>query len=462
MGGKTLALNPTQPKKETLPIIAKLLGGQPLEKGEEYEFFPVEQHFEGAEGPPTSTPKKGEDPVIPELVKHFKSLHTNELRQIMAALSREMDARHVPRDIPPRPDGSGPPHQDVSSILHSLIKEGALRTNIPKLSIFSGERVKGEASFEQWSYELKSLRKTYSESALREGIQRSLRGAATDTVCNMVPEANLDSIIKKFTIIYGNVKSYDILMGDFYRVSQGEEESVTSFATCIEGLLSYVRDKYPQQIPQAKEQQLLKDRLFYGCQKGIRDSVKYRHADTTVDYMTFLEVVLGRIKMKMEWVNLNPRERLKLLLPLLQHLLPSTYNEAFSRQLRKQQQQFGTLMSKVKAMVTTLQSHNAKAASTFNKGGPSIGMRGKGRISFPNPGGRGVPGGGGPPLQPRWRGQPQPQRPNPQQALTHPQQDQGNSKTYRENQCWQCGEVGHLKRSCPLLKGKGLLQGGNA
>ena len=33
-------------------------------------------------------------------------------------------------------------------------------------------------------------------------------------------------------------------------------------------------------------------------------------------------------------------------------------------------------------MVTTLQSHNAKAASTFNKGGPSIGMRGKGRMPF--------------------------------------------------------------------------------
>ena len=78
----------------------------------------------------------------------------------------------------------------------------------------------------------------------------------------MDPEATLDSIIKKFSIIYGNVKSYDILMGDFYHASQGEEESVTSFATYIEGLLSNVRDKYPQQIPQAKEQQLLKDRLF--------------------------------------------------------------------------------------------------------------------------------------------------------------------------------------------------------
>ena len=36
-------------------------------------------------------------------------------------------------------------------------------------------------------------------------------------------------------------------------------------------------------------------------------------------------------------------------------------------------------MSKVQAMVNTLQSHNAKVASTFNKGGPSIGIRGKGR-----------------------------------------------------------------------------------
>ena len=61
--------------------------------------------------------------------------------------------------------------------------------------------MKGEVSFEQWSYELQSLRKTYSESALREEIQRSLKGAAVDTVHNMGPDASLDTIIKKFSII---------------------------------------------------------------------------------------------------------------------------------------------------------------------------------------------------------------------------------------------------------------------
>ena len=227
--------------------------------------------------------------------------------------------------------------------------------------------MKGEASFEQWSYELQSFRRTYSESALREGIQRSLRGAAVDIVCNMGPEATRDSIIKKFFIIYGNVKSYDILMGDFYHANQGGEETVTSFATCIEGMLSYVRDKYPQQIPQAKEQQLLKDRLFHGCQKGIRDSVKYRHADTTVDYMTFLEECrkaededgIGKIK---------PKGKVKVAAATTTVPSPSSYNDAFSKQLRKQQKQFDALICKVHAMVTTLQSHNVQASTSFNRG----------------------------------------------------------------------------------------------
>ena len=50
-----------------------------------------------------------------------------------------------------------------------------------------------------------------------------------------------------------------------------------------------MRDKFPNQIPLAKEQEILKDRLFHGCQRSIRDSVKYRCADPSVDYMTFLE-----------------------------------------------------------------------------------------------------------------------------------------------------------------------------
>ena len=79
-------------------------------------------------------------------------------------------------------------------------------------------------SFEQWSYELQSLRKTYSDASLREGIQHSLRGATADAVCNMGPNVPLDMILKKFTIISGNVKSFDLLMRDFTGQIKGRKK----------------------------------------------------------------------------------------------------------------------------------------------------------------------------------------------------------------------------------------------
>ena len=204
-----------------------------------------------------------------------------------------------------------------------------------------------------------------------------------DTVHSMGPDASLDTIIKKFSIIYGNVKSYDVLMGDFYCADQGEDKTVTSFATCIEGLLSYVRNKFPYQIPLAKGQQLLKDRLFHGCQKGIRDSVKYRHAETSVDYMSFLEECR---KAKDEDGVGKAKAKRKIKIPAAT-ASSSAHSDAFAKQLKRQQQQFDTLMGKVQAMVTTLQSQNAQATSTFYQGNPSFGMRSRGRMPFHSNGG---------------------------------------------------------------------------
>ena len=65
----------------------------------------------------------------------------------------------------------------------------------------------------------------------------------------MGPNVPLDMILKKFAIIYGNVKSFDLLMRDFYRADQGEDETIPYYATRIEGLLSQNRDKFPDQLP---------------------------------------------------------------------------------------------------------------------------------------------------------------------------------------------------------------------
>ena len=46
----------------------------------------------------------------------------------------------------------------------------------------------------------------------------------------------------------------------------------------------------------------------------------------------------------------------------------SAHSDAFAKQHKRQKQQFDTLMGKVQAMVTTLQSQNAQATSTFCQG----------------------------------------------------------------------------------------------
>ena len=128
-------------------------------------------------------------------------------------------------------------------------------------------------------------------------------------------------------------------MRDFYRADQGEEESVTSYATWVEGLLSQIRDKFPEQIPLQKEQKLPKDRLFHGSHKSIQDSVKYHHADAKVDYMMFLEECR-----KAEDEDRIGQSKIKGKLKAAAATIPSTQGDAIIKQLKKHQQQLDTLM----------------------------------------------------------------------------------------------------------------------
>ena len=41
------------------------------------------------------------------------------------------------------------------------------------------------------------------------------------------------------------------------------------------------------------------------------------------------------------------------------------------------------------------------------------------------------------------------------------QAGQRGKNVSKQYQCWQCGEVGHLRRECPSLKDKGLSQRGS-
>ena len=274
---------------------------------------------------------------------------------------------------------------------------------------------------------------------MREGIQYSLKGAAADTVRNMGHDVPLDTIIKKFTTVYGNVKSFDLLMRDFYRAGQGEEESIPSFATWVKGLLSQICDKYLEKLTSSEEQRLLKDHLFHGCKKSIQDSVKYCFTDPHIDYMHFLEECRkAEDEDKVDQIKTKPPKA-----KVAAATVPPTREDELAKQLRYQQHQIDSLVGQVKKLVSAVKATRVSSRGANTTDGP--GMQ-------PQNSWRGGSRGRGLPRQTHPRTTPQPRARGPQFT-------QGAGPV---NRCWQCGEVGHYRRECPTLKEKGLFKQGNA
>ena len=124
-----------------------------------------------------------------------------------------------------------------------------------------------------------------------------------------------------------------------------------------------------------------------------------------------------------------------------------TKDYELSRQLKYQQHQIDALVGKVKDLVSVVKA--TQPSSRMDRTGvPSYGRGAYGTRTS----GR---GGGG-----FWRkGQSSQPGATPQSKSRNPQQGQGTNRTNKQYPCWQCGEVGYLKRDCPTLKGKGLSSG---
>ena len=139
----------------------------------------------------------------------------------------------------------------------------------------------------------------YPESVVWESIVRSLKGAAADMAKYMGPTASVSDIVQKLMVIFGMVALFDVLMQNFYQVTQGNHEKVPTFATRFEGTLNQIRLKCPRQIADHKVTWHLKDRLFHGVHKNIRDSIRYLHNNPETTYLQLM-VAAHKAESKME------------------------------------------------------------------------------------------------------------------------------------------------------------------
>ena len=136
----------------------------------------------------------------------------------------------------PGPALAGP---DMGQLINALTL--GLQISTPKISTFSGNVAPGktEVSYEQWSHEVQCIKDHYPELVVRESIMQSLKGAVADMAHYMGPTAGVSEILEKLSVIFGTVTSFDMLMQNFYKISQGNEK-VPSFATKLEGTLNQI------------------------------------------------------------------------------------------------------------------------------------------------------------------------------------------------------------------------------
>ena len=81
-----------------------------------------------------------------------------------------------------------------------------------------------------------------------ESIIQLLKGAVADMARYMGPTTSIAHISQKLKVIFGTTASFDILMQNFYKVTQSNHEKVPSFVTRLEGTLNQIRLQHPGRI----------------------------------------------------------------------------------------------------------------------------------------------------------------------------------------------------------------------
>ena len=133
----------------------------------------------------------------------------------------------------------------------------------------------------------------------------------------MGPTASVSEILEKLLVIFGTVVSFDVLMQNFYKITQGGSEKVPSFATRLEGTLNQIRIRCPRRIANCKVPWHLKEQLFHRVKKLVRDSIRYLYGNPQTTYPE-LVVAARRAESEMEETKVKVRSATLLRCPLAQ------------------------------------------------------------------------------------------------------------------------------------------------
>ena len=159
-------------------------------------------------------------------------------------------------------------------------------TKPPSIPSFSGidPPPRNECGFEQWYFQVSAYRSTHTEEAIRVGIISSVVGDASDYLVFVGLEAPVETILLRFQERYGKRSPTDKLQQEYFQLVQEKGERVQYFANRLEK----VYRRLDCQVPGGFHRSSLKERLFFGMHRRLRDSMRFHFADSASTYESLL------------------------------------------------------------------------------------------------------------------------------------------------------------------------------
>ena len=225
----------------------------------------------------------------------------NEQARMVGELQEQNQQHQLQGAIQPESTGSAP---RIPSSLHTptgvygvpkigstdSVRAPMKSTKNPNLPTFSGElpTPKGEAEIDNYLFQIKLLRSSYTEDAIRNAIVATVRGHAKIAIHAIGYDSSLLAMINQLEGRFMEKETTDILLQEFHQMMMGLKEKVHEFSGKLEYKFRLLQERCPGRYNMAQ----LKDRLFHGMTEKLRDSVRYLFTNPTVDFNQLLKAAV--------------------------------------------------------------------------------------------------------------------------------------------------------------------------
>lgn len=183
----------------------------------------------------------------------LRKLREEETRLRQELLDKNRRLRKMELGLMERKDSVNQEQQEATVHQKELTKGYLTKPTIPKLT---------ETTFEEWKIEVEVVMKSglFHGDILRQAIRNSLTGQTRKILLTLNPAASTKEIVQKLENIYGNIRSGESMLSEFYMSKQRKEEGVSDWGVRLEGIVQTAIDK--GQISENQRDRMLKTRFW--------------------------------------------------------------------------------------------------------------------------------------------------------------------------------------------------------